>query len=116
MLFCVTTRGRDKVFSNPLDSGMVRMASRRTLLLEVWKVMQLVGPTPGMFEKNGIWVAVLAEGSAVPTMGYNGLPPKTPTGDVPTALAPPTLLEPLPKPNPSWVPISRAKLRVAATT
>src|SRR5215469_15761432 len=101
MLFCVTTRGRDKIFSNPRDSAMVRTASRRTLLLEVWKEIPLVGPTAGMFENSGIWFAVLAEGTAVPTMGYRGVPPKTPSGEVPTALAPPTLLAPLPHPNPS---------------
>src|SRR5215471_1481973 len=100
MLFCVTTRGRDRIFSNPRDSAMVRMASRRTLLLEVWNERPLVGPTTGMFENSGIWFRVLPEGSDVPTMGYNGVPPKTPTGDVPTELAPPRLLVPLPHPNP----------------
>src|SRR5215475_10402795 len=102
MLFCVTTRGRDKIFSKPRDSAMVRMASRRTILLEVWNEKPLVGASAGMFENSGIWFRVVDVGAEDPTMAYSGFPPKTPTGDVPTALAPPTVDEALPHPNPSW--------------
>src|SRR6266478_3702746 len=116
MLFCVTTRGRERIFSKPRDSAMVRTASMRTLLLALRKLMPLFGLVTGRFEDNGICWPVVGEGTEVPIIGYSGLRPKTDVGEVPTADAPPTALVPLPQPKPSWVPISRAKLRVAATT
>ena len=43
MLFCVTTRGRDRIFSKPRDSASVRTVSIRTLLLALMKLRPLVG-------------------------------------------------------------------------
>src|SRR5713101_6673153 len=47
---------------------------------------------------------------------YFGVSPVTAVGVVPTPCTPPTALGPLPQPKPSCTPMSRAKLRVAATT
>src|SRR5260370_21029508 len=101
MLFWVTTRGRDNTFSNPRESAMVRMASMRMLLLEFWNPIPLVGLVTPRFENNGIWLMDPAAGTAFPRMVYRGLPPNTPIGDVPTLLAPPTVLAWLPQPKPS---------------
>src|SRR6266550_7216128 len=112
MLFWVTTRGRDRIFSNPRDSAIVKIASMRMLLLALTKLIPLFGLVTGRLENRGIWVA-----DPVPVtmyMGFGVFP--TITGELPTLLAPPTALGPLPHPKPNWVPISRAKLRVAATT
>src|SRR5438270_4752744 len=109
MLFCVTTRGRERIFNNPRDSAMVRMASRRTLLLALMKLRPLVGPLAARFENSGICTPVVGVGAAVPIIGYNGLVPNTVVGDVPTALAPPMDVRPLPHPILSCVPMSRAK-------
>src|SRR5438034_4951187 len=116
MLFWVTTRGRERIFSKPRDSARVKIASMRTLLLALTKLIPLLGLVTGRFENNGICWPVVGEGAVVPMIGYNGLRPKTDVGEVPTDDAPPIELVPLPHPKPSWVPISRAKLRVAATT
>src|SRR4051794_38523457 len=114
MLFCVTTRGRERIFSSPRDSAMVRMASMRMLLLEFWNPIPLVGLVTGRFENNGIWLMLVGEGAVFPIIVYSGLPPNVPIGEVPTLPAPPTVVVPLPHPKPNWVPMSRAKLRVAA--
>src|SRR3984957_15917960 len=103
MLFWVTTRGRESTFSKPRDSAMVRMASIRTLLLDVWNPKPLVGLVTARFENNGIAFNVVAVGAVFPTMVYSGLPPNTPIGDA--SVAPPTVEELLPQPKPSWVPI-----------
>src|SRR5690349_3723293 len=101
MLFCVTTRGRERILSNPRDSAMVRIASIRTLPLEFWNPIPLVGLVTGKFENSGIWLSVVPVGAAVPTMVYSGLPPNTPIGDVPTLVAPPIAVVPLPQPKPN---------------
>ena len=95
---------------------MVRMASMRMLLLEFWNPIPLVGLVTGRFENNGIWLMLVGEGAVFPIIVYSGLPPNVPIGEVPTLPAPPTVVVPLPHPKPNWVPMSRAKLRVAATT
>ncbi len=59
MLFWVTTRGRESIFSKPRDSAMVRMASIRTLLLALTKLRPLVGLVTGRFENNGIVLPVV---------------------------------------------------------
>ena len=59
MLFCVTTRGRESIFSKPRDSAIVRMASMRTLLLALTKLRPLVGLVTGRFENRGIWLPVV---------------------------------------------------------
>ena len=58
MLFCVTTRGRERIFSNPRDSAAVSTASTRTLLLAVMKLRPLDGLVTGKLENSGIWVPV----------------------------------------------------------
>ena len=68
MLFWVTTRGRDRIFSKPRDSAMVRMASIRTLLLALTKLRPLVGLVTARFENSGICVPVVAS-VPVPTIG-----------------------------------------------
>src|SRR5579863_1418917 len=101
MLFCVTTRGRDRIFSNPRDSSMERMASSRTEELAFRKEKPLVGPVAPKFENKGICTPVLPVGRLVPIIGYLGTMPKVEVGDVPTAEAPPTEVALLPQPNPS---------------
>src|SRR5579863_4531427 len=102
MLFWVTTRGRERIFNRPRDSAMVRMTSSRTALLAFTKLRPLVGPTAPRFENNGICTPVLPVGAEVPMIGYcaPGVL-KTESGEVPTALAPPTPVDPLPNPKPS---------------
>src|ERR1700682_1174450 len=95
MLFCVTTRGRERIFSKPRDSAIVRMASMRTLLLALRKLMPLFGLVTGRFENNGICWPVVGEGTEVPMIGYSGLRPKTEAGEDPTADAPPREVVPL---------------------
>src|SRR5215469_17973268 len=99
MLFCVTTRGRDRIFNKPRDSAMVRTASSRTALLALTKLMPLVGAVAARFENRGIWTPP----ALLPlTTGYSGfgvLP--TLRGDVPTEVAPPMPVGLLPQPNPS---------------
>ena len=63
MLFCVTTRGRERIFSKPRDSAIVRIASIRTLLLALTKLRAAGRPgvTP-RFENSGIctpWLALV---------------------------------------------------------
>src|SRR2546427_11084306 len=117
MLFCVTTRGRDRIFNKPRDSAIVRIASSLTALLAFTKLRPLVGPVAARLENNGICTPLPGAGAEVPLIGYSAPGVlKTEVGDAPTALAPPRWLAWLPKPKPSWVPMSRAKLRVAATT
>ena len=87
------------------------------LLLAVTKLKPLVGPTAPRFENSGIFTPWPAVGALLPIIGYSA--PGVPNaliGEVPAALAPPTAEPALPNPNPSCVPMSRAKLRVAATT
>ena len=88
----------------------------RMLLLEFWNERPLVGLVTPRFENSGIWLIAPPTGAVVPRMVYRGLPPNTPIGEVPTLPAPPTVLVVLPQPKPSCVPISRVKVRVAATT
>jgi len=54
MLFCVTTRGRDRTFSKPRDSAMVSRTSICMLLVALTKERPLVGPTAPRLENNGI--------------------------------------------------------------
>src|SRR6478672_5385503 len=98
MLFWVTTRGRDRIFNNPRDSAIVRMASSRNALLAFTSVRPLVGAFAARFENNGMWTPL-----PVPlTIGYSGFPVfPTPTGEAPTEVAPPTPVGLLPQPNPS---------------
>src|SRR6266498_803548 len=97
MLFCVTTRGRDRIFNKPRDSAMVRIASRRTLLVALTKLRPLVGPMAGKFENNGICVAV-----GLPVIMYVGAGVfPTMIGETPAPVAPPTAVGLLPHPNPS---------------
>src|ERR1700691_1769220 len=116
MLFWVTTRGRDRIFTRPRDSAIVRTASRRTLAVSLVILIPLVGLVEPKLENNGIWTPVVEVGVEDPMMGYSGVIPKVAVGVVPTALAPPIPVVLLPHPKPSCVPRSRAKLRVAATT
>src|ERR1019366_10703922 len=108
MLFCVTTRGRDRIFNSPRDSAMVRIRSIRMLLVALTKLRPLVGPFAGKFENSGI------EPVGVVVWTYNGCNPVMLVGELPTDCAPPTELGPLPQAKPTCVPMSRAKLRVAA--
>src|SRR5689334_9484925 len=104
MLFWVTTRGRERIFNNPRDSAIVRIASIRIALLAFTKLRPLVGPVTPRFENNGIVTPV-----PLPFTKYVGLGVlPTINGDCPTADAPPTALGPLPHPIPNCVPISRA--------
>src|SRR5215469_5871790 len=102
MLFCVTTRGRDRIFSKPRDSAIVSTASIRTLLLALTKVRPLVGLVTGRFENSGICAPVVLE--APPVVIQLGLSPLMVVGEVPTDDAPPTAECPLPQPKPNWVP------------
>src|SRR5580700_4452489 len=101
MLFCVTTRGRESIFSSPRDSSMVRTASIRTALLAFIKERPLVGPVAGKLENSGTCTPVVVLAGLVPTIGYFGLIPKVERGEVPADVAPPTPVEALPQPNPS---------------
>src|SRR6185312_4428824 len=106
MLFCVTTRGRDSIFSSPRDSAIVKMASRRTLLLALMKLRPLVGPFAARFENSGICTPLLL--LPPPTTGYIGFGVfPTVKGEVPTDVDPPTPEGLFPQPNPNCVPISR---------
>src|SRR5499425_3913747 len=106
MLFCVTTRGRDRIFSKPRDSASVRIVSMRTLLLALMKLRPLVGLVTGRFENRGMICPV----EDPPAVMYVGLKPLVNSGEF--AAAPPTAVCPLPHPKPNCVPRSRAKLRV----
>src|ERR1700690_2721368 len=99
MLFCVTTRGRERIFSKPRDSAMVRTASICILRVALMKLRPLVGLVAGWLENRGIVVAVVAVGTEVPVIGYRGLRPKVPSGAAPAEFAPPTPLTPLPQPK-----------------
>src|SRR5262249_3766657 len=102
MLFCVTTRGRERIFNSPRDSAMVRMASSRMELLALMKLRPLVGPVTPRFENKGILTPLPGEGAWVPLTGY--IAPgvlNADKGEVPTELAPPTPVGPLPHPKPS---------------
>src|SRR3954451_6945840 len=101
MLFCVTTRGRDRIFSNPRDSAIVRMASMRTLLLALTKLNPLVGLVTGILENSGIVLPVVEPPPDVPPVMYPGVSPPTVVGEVPTEDAPPTAVLPSPQPKPS---------------
>src|SRR5579863_6902661 len=101
MLFCVTTRGRERIFSNPRDSSMVRTASIRIAELALINERPLVGPVAGKLENNGICAAVVGVAGLVPTIGYFGAIPNVESVDVPAASGPPTPVEALPQPNPS---------------
>src|ERR1035437_7312717 len=101
MLFCVTTRGRERIFSSPRDSAMVSTRSIRMLLVALTKERPLVGPFAGKFENSGInplvfWYKMLLR------LVLDGV-----LGELPTACAPPIALGPLPQPKPNCV----AKLR-----
>src|SRR5271156_7088554 len=98
MLFCVTTRGRERIFSSPRDSSMVRMASSRTAELALRNEKPLVGPVAPRFENSGICTPVVPVGRVVPIIGYLGTMPKVESGDVPAADAPPTAVVVLPQP------------------
>src|SRR5580693_10696306 len=88
ILFCVTTRGRDRTFSKPRDSAIERTASMRTVLLAFRKVKPLVGEVAPRFENNGIELPV--EPVVVPgTVMHPGVKPPTVVGEEPTAEAPP---------------------------
>src|SRR6266849_2768668 len=110
MLFWVTIRGRERTFSKPRDSAIVSRKSSRTLLLKLMNWSALVGPVAPRFENSGIVPGTVA------LWMYNGVSPETTLGVFPTAWSPPIAECPLPQPKPSCVPMSRAKLRVAATT
>src|SRR6267142_1830457 len=97
MLFWVTTRGRERIFSKPRDSAMVRIASMRTLLVAFTKLKPLVGLVTGKLENRGIWVA-----APVPLTMYSGFGVfPTSTGEVPTLVAPPMAVGELPHPKPN---------------
>src|SRR3954468_17997486 len=111
MLFWVTMRGRDRILSKPRDSAIVRITSRRYAFVALIKLRPLVGPLAGKFEKSGMAVCVAAP--VLFTM-YWGAPVFALSGEVPALPAPPTAAVLLPQPKATWVPMSRAKLRVAA--
>ena len=50
----MTTRGRDRTFSKPRDSAIVRTASMRTVLLAFRKVKPLLGEVEPRLENKGI--------------------------------------------------------------
>ena len=54
MLFCVTMRGRERTFSKPRDSAIVRIMSIRMLLVALISCRPLVGPIAPRFENSGI--------------------------------------------------------------
>src|SRR5580700_7356893 len=111
MLFCVTTRGRDRTFNNPRDSAIESTASMRTVLLAFKKVKPQVGAVEPRLENRGIELPVV---EPVPgTVMYPGVRLLTVVGELPTAELPPIALWPLPQPKPSCVPMSRANCRVA---
>src|SRR5690242_16673801 len=101
MLFWVTMRGRERIFSKPRDSAIVKMVSRRTLLSRVMKLMPLVGQFElPKFEKSGM--APPPDALPVPESMYLGAPPVVAViGEVPTLLAPPTAVALLPHPKPT---------------
>src|SRR5437667_5317242 len=107
MFVRLTTRGRRKTFSNPRDSGIVKNGFFGVFFLLVVKLDPVGGVVAGRLEDNGI---------ESPIVMYFGARPPTLIGDAPALEAPPIALGELPHPNPSCVPMSRAKLRVAATT
>ena len=63
MLFWVTMRGRERTFSKPRDSAIVRTTSIRMLLVALISDKPLVGPTAPRFENNGIEPPRRAAGS-----------------------------------------------------
>src|SRR2546425_6024442 len=98
ILFWVTTRGRERIFSKPRDSAIVRIASKRTLLLAFTRLRPLVGAPAARFENKGICTPVPGVGAPVPVIGYDAPGVlKTLVGEVPTALAPPTCVGEFPK-------------------
>src|SRR5271170_4255646 len=100
-------RGRERTFSKPRDSAIVRIISIRMLFEKFVNCRPLVGPVAPRFENNGTVVPV----EGVPPTGYSGFgtaPPPTTIGDCPTPPTPPTPVVPLPQPKPSCTPISRA--------
>src|ERR1700746_2989963 len=105
MLFCVTTRGRDRIFSNPRDSAIVRSTSMRTLLLALTNCRPLVGLVTPKLENKGICVPLALPPPPV-TMycGFEATPAPTLVGVVPTFWTPPTADGVFPQPNPSCVP------------
>src|SRR3954466_13690858 len=101
MLFWVTIRGRDRIFSKPRDSARVRITSKRYALDALIKLMPLVGPLAGKFEKRGMAVC---PPPVLLTM-YWGAPVFAVMGELPTTPAPPTAAVLLPQPKPTWVPM-----------
>src|ERR1700690_1616796 len=102
MLFCVTTRGRERTFSNPRDSAMVSKTSICMLLVALTKERPLVGPTAPRLENNGIEVPPVVDPPV--TIGYSGCSPLTLMGEAPgpdVVGTPPTPVVPLPHPKPS---------------
>src|SRR5208282_3453198 len=86
MLFWVTIRGRERTFSNPRDSAMVRIMSIRILWVALMNDRPLLGPVTPRFENNGIVVPL----EGVPLTMYNGLFTYGPTmiGEAPVPPAP----------------------------
>src|SRR5437588_1056174 len=125
MLFWVTTRGRERILINPRDSAAVSRISRRYVAPILNSERPLVGPVAPRFENNGIEALVtgvgcpgVMTGAFTPGLVKYGGGKTYPgcSGLFPMAGAPLAEKTLLPHPNPTWVPISRAKLRVAATT
>src|SRR5713226_1102058 len=96
MLFCVTTRGRERIFSSPRDSTNWSRKSMRMLLVAftIWK--PLVGDGKPKFENSGICDPLVPP----PETMYSGLGTKpllTAVGVVPTPCTPPMAVGPLPQ-------------------
>src|SRR5271154_1225776 len=107
MLFCVTTRGRERTFNKPRDSAMVSRTSICMVLVAFTKDRPLVGPTAPRFENNGIELPLPVDPVVT---GYKGSKPLTEMGEVPgpdEVGTPPTPVVPLPQPKPSCTPMSR---------
>src|SRR5438552_18895213 len=100
MLFWVTTRGRERIFSKPRDSARVKIASMRTLLLALTKDIPLFALLTGRLENRGIWGSAPVPGTLDKGAGVA----PTITSQLPTLLAPPPALGPWPDPKPNWVP------------
>src|SRR3954466_3239157 len=84
-LFCVTTRGRERIFSKPRDSAMVSKKSIRKLLEAFRNWKPLVGLVTGWFENRGICVPpVEVPPLEIMYIGFGAIPEPTVVGVVPT--------------------------------
>src|SRR5262249_21851713 len=127
MLFCVTTCGRDRIFSKPRLSAALRMKSSLKFAVNVLIPNPLVELVEGRLENKGIAPGVLLLPRRFPVVGpivivcvagggsvidVGGTTPVVMIGLSPFPGLPKRMLCPLAKPTANCVPISRAKVRV----